>query len=135
MDFVNANTMEENEKIYRSAFFNSTSAKQAKGKEWWRCIHPDTPSYLENGEDGYLGVEGTGKQVEAVVKWVSGRSTDGTHVREEEESYERLGEVKAEVLVLAEREDEVVPVANSLVLWRKIRQARLWIGEEVGHGV
>ena len=38
-------------------------------------------------------------------------------------------------MIIAGKEDQVVPVANSLVLWRKIGLARLVVFEDVGHGV
>ncbi|KAE8447520.1 hypothetical protein EG329_010650 [Mollisiaceae sp. DMI_Dod_QoI] len=130
-DFVKAVVMEENERVYLRSFFTTGAEKQAKGKEWWARIHGKEMV----GRDGYLGAEGTKLQVEAVVKWVSGAGTDGKEVKDGEKSYERLGEVKCPELVLAGREDQVVPVANAVVLWRLIRQARLCVFENVGHGL
>ena len=45
-------------------------------------------------------------QVEAVVKWVSGKGTDGKEVVDGEKSYERLADIKCPVLVLAGKENE-----------------------------
>lgn len=131
VDFVNAETMEENEKIYLRAFFTSSPGKQEKGREWWARLHGEEMK----GKDGYLGAEGTKMQVEAVVKWVSGAGTNGKEVPAEEKSYERLGEIKCSVLVLAGKEDQVVPVANAVMLWKLIKQARLCVFEDVGHGL
>jgi pimeloyl-ACP methyl ester carboxylesterase len=131
MDFVNAATMEENERIYLRSFFTGGERKQERGREWWERIHGNE----REGDGGYLESEGTKMQVEAVVKWVSGKGTDGNEVVDGEKSYERLGEIKCPVLVLAGKEDQVVPVANAVALWKLIKQARLCVFEDVGHGL
>ena len=131
MDFVNAAKMEENERIYLRSFFTGNERKQERGREWWKRIHGKE----KEGDGGYLGSEGTKMQVEAVVKWVSGKGTDGKEVVDREKSYERLREIKCSVLVLAGKEDQVVPVANAVVLWKLIKQARLCVFEDVGHGL
>jgi pimeloyl-ACP methyl ester carboxylesterase len=46
----------------------------------------------------------------------------------EGKSYKRLEEIKCPVLVLAGKEDQVVPVANAVVLWKLInKQARFFV--------
>lgn len=135
MDFINGQTMEENKSIYLRAFYTPTPKQQEKAEEWWTRIHPSAPQFLRRGSDLYLDSDGTKAQVEAIVKWVSGAGTDGTPVKENEKSYERLSDIKCPVLVIAGKEDEVVPVANSILMWKKIKQARLLVMEDVGHGV
>ncbi len=43
--------------------------------------------------------------------------------------------MKADVFVIVVKEGKVVPIANSWGLLKKIRQARLWVGEDMGHRV
>ncbi|KAN0090035.1 alpha/beta-hydrolase [Hyaloscypha variabilis] len=131
VDFVNAATIQENEKIYLRAFFTGGEGKQERGREWWGRIHGNE----KDGDGGYLVSEGTKMQVEAAVKWISGKGTDGKEVVDGEKSYERLGEIKCPVFVLAGKEDQVVPLMNAVVLCKLIKQARLVVFEDVGHGL
>jgi hypothetical protein len=64
------------------AFFTGGEGKQEMGREWWGRIHANE----KDGDGGYIGSEGTKMQVEAVVKWISGKGVDGNEVVDGEKS-------------------------------------------------
>jgi pimeloyl-ACP methyl ester carboxylesterase len=74
----------------------------------------------------YLGPEGTAKQTAAVISWM----TPGNPGH----SYERLDEPKIPVFVASGWQDIVVPTANSVVLWRRIKTSHFHVYPDVGHG-
>ena len=115
-----ASTPAESEAAFLKTFYAQSEQKQALGKAWWARMN-------ERSEDrsGYLGAEGTQRQAEAVIKWMSG---------EGETSYERLGELNIPVFVANGDSDIVVPTSNSYVLHQRIPGSHFHIYPDVGHG-
>jgi pimeloyl-ACP methyl ester carboxylesterase len=117
----NASTAEEAETAFLKTFYSESEKKQALGSEWWKRMNERTVDRA-----GYLGPEGTARHTNAVISWMTPGNPGN--------SYYRLDELKIPVFVAAGDNDIVVPTANSIVLWRRIKTAHLHIYPDVGHG-
>jgi pimeloyl-ACP methyl ester carboxylesterase len=111
---------EHSEAAFLKTFYSQSEEKQAIGKAWWKRMNE------RKERSDYLGPEGTQHQTNTVIAWM----TPGNP----ENSYDRLGELKIPVFVATGDNDIVVPTANSLILWRKIKGSHLHVYPDVGHG-
>ncbi len=98
-----AATAEENEAGFLKTFHSLTPEKQALGKEWWKRMNERTED-----RSNYVGPEGTARQTNAVIAWMTPGNPGG--------SYDRLGDLEIPVFVAAGDSDLLVPTANSIVL-------------------
>jgi pimeloyl-ACP methyl ester carboxylesterase len=114
-------TAEEAEAAFLKTFYSGSKEKQALGKQWWARVNE-----RQVDRAGYLGPDGTARQTAAIVSWLT--PGDPGH------SYDRLVELKIPVFVASGAEDILVPTANSIVLWRRIKTAHLHVYPDVGHG-
>jgi len=117
-----ASTAEEEEAGFLKTFYSHSPEKQALGKEWWKRLN----KRIADDKSDYLGPEGTARQTEAVSTWTPPGAPGG--------SYDRLGEIQIPVFVASGDDDLLVPTANSITLWRRIKTAHLHIYPDVGHG-
>jgi pimeloyl-ACP methyl ester carboxylesterase len=120
-----AATAEEKEDAFLKTFFSASEEKQARGREWWRRVHERSLATSGEERSDYLGPEGTGRQIKAVMKFAGGES-DG--------AFERLGELDIPVFVVNGNKDVLVPTVNSWVMSQRVRDAQLLIFPDSGHG-
>lgn len=155
MRLITPKTNEEERTAFLSTFFTLSEKKQALGRQWW-----DRMVNARKDRSGYVGEEGTGRQVAAVMKWGGGEERESG-------SYDRLDNIIIPVLVangryvlrkfcisrsrglgvcgdknrMADTEplssnDIIVPTENSIVLWKRLvnAEAHLHLYPDSGHG-
>ena len=107
---------------FLSAFYSLTNKKQDTGNTWWSRM-----TTARSNRSDYLGAEGTGAQIAAVMRW-----NDREYASEG--SYDRLSEIKIPVLVANGDNDILVPTVNSWVMFRRLSDAHLHLYPDTGHG-
>ncbi|KPM41839.1 hypothetical protein AK830_g4693 [Neonectria ditissima] len=116
--------LEEHKKAFLAGFFRPAEESQALGELAWERITQARP----NGA-AFLDVDGANKQAAAFGRFMNPDETkDG--------SYNRLGELRMPVLVAGASDDILMPTENSIMLWKKLRNAagRLHLFPDSGHG-
>lgn len=109
---------------FLTTFYSLSEKKQRLGGQWWHRMNA-----ARVDRSPYLGPEGTGIQVNAVIRWADREFAN-------EGSFDRLHEITIPVLVANGDTDIVIPSVNSYVLFKKLTNAdaHLHFYPDTGHG-
>ena len=110
---------------FLAGFFGLNDSRQRCGEKWWNRITSSSsiwPFVTTNDIDG---------QITAMMRWYGlGHRDEG--------SYDRLEAIRCPILIVCGQDDRLVPVQNSLVLWKQISKTngnvQIHIYPESGHG-
>ncbi|RAR04534.1 Alpha beta fold family [Stemphylium lycopersici] len=102
-------------------FFANSSSSRAKGDLWWDRIYERDVAGEER--KGFLVGEGVQRQLDAIVSFASDPSL-----------YARLDNITMPVLVSNGKRDLLMGTQNSVVLQQRLRDARLALFPDSGHG-
>jgi pimeloyl-ACP methyl ester carboxylesterase len=118
---------------FSTIFFDPSPTSQAAGRAWWARVHERGPA--TSGEERSLPVSWQYRDGgEGLKAMAAAGSAFGDIARREEGSFDRLGEVSVPVLVAQGKDDYMIPSHNSWVLAQRLRDARLVVWPDSGHG-
>lgn len=106
------------EELAVRTWFSQSAASQEAGRAWWARMH-ERQVEGENRAD-FLEGEGMMTMFKASALW--------------EGSYDRLGDIKIPVLVVAGQRDAMSPPINNLILSQRLPNAQLIVYSDAGHG-
>ncbi|CAG7564215.1 unnamed protein product [Fusarium equiseti] len=119
-----AKTEEEQKNAFMVSMFGVSEKSKAAGEEVWKRItgaRKDRTDHVEVGN--------ARRQAIAFAKFMDPKQA-------KDASYDRLGELTIPVLIANGSDDVLLPTENSIVMWRKLKnaQAQLHLYPDSGHG-
>jgi pimeloyl-ACP methyl ester carboxylesterase len=102
-------------------FFYPTESSRALGEAWWK--RTQERQVKDEQRKGYLVGDGARSQLSAIFKYTM-----------DETNFDRLGDIKAPVLVTNGHTDIMSPTANSFILQQRIANAQMHLYPDSGHG-
>lgn len=120
---------------FSTIFFTPSPTSQAAGLAWWSRIHERQPSTTPDGEERSNAVSwGYADQGAGLKAMAAAGARFGDPEARAEGSYDRLGEISVPVLIGQGTDDFMIPSHNSWVMQQRIRDARLVVYPDSGHG-